>query len=68
MKLIEILWRRYADMRFGQLITNLAPNRDASSLWEMEEEALQRRLALVLGGGWEALDISGSPVDPEVES
>ena len=36
---IECIWRKYPDMRLGQLVTNIADWAD-KPIWDIEEDAL----------------------------
>lgn len=46
--MIDILWRRYPDMRLGQLLMNI----EHDNLWNLEEDDLQMRIANVLADGF----------------
>lgn len=50
LKLVEILWKRYPDMRLGQLIAALTRGRADQFL--MEDDVLQIEIARVLLSGW----------------
>lgn len=50
LKLVEILWKRYPDMRLGQLIAALTRGR--ADQFMMEDHVLQIEIARVLLSGW----------------
>ena len=62
LKIIDILWRRYPDMRLGQLLMNI----EHDNLWNLEDEELQLRSAIVLADGFESLYKRGGIPDTEV--
>lgn len=49
--LVALLWRKYPDLRLGQLLLNLG----ACSLWNLEDEELMSRILTVSMYGWDRL-------------
>lgn len=62
--MIDILWRRYPDMRLGQLLMNI----EHDNLWNLEEEDLQMRIANILADGFKPVGKRSGSVDTEVAS
>lgn len=65
LKLIEILWKRYPDMRLGQLLINVAGNpSNFDRLWNMEESEWQTKAALAIADDF---GVGKRPVNADTE-
>ena len=52
--LLYDVWLKYPEQRLGQLLLNIAGNKD---LWNMSEQEIHDALMKVLAHGWQSQDI-----------
>lgn len=54
--LLSQIWKKYPDMRLGQLVFNVCrPDRDTSKIFFIEDDKMEEILKGILENGWDGL-------------